>query len=82
MKLSSIIAYRNQLESVSLVSIRGQAEHELSAINHVVSSNESDIGFYKHRIEKRFSVVWLPGPPEGPGPWVSRGSRPSDRSLW
>ena len=57
MKLSSIIAYRNQLESVSLDVIRGQAEHELSAINHVVASNESDIGFYKHRIEKRFSAV-------------------------
>ena len=57
MKLSSIIAYRNQLESMSLNAIRGQAEHELSAINHVVASNESDIGFYKHRIEKRFSAV-------------------------
>ena len=57
MKLSSIIAYRNQLESMSLDAIRGQAEHELSAINHVVANNESDIGFYKHRIEKRFSAV-------------------------
>ena len=57
MKLSSIIAYRNQLESMSLDVIRGQAEHELSAINHVVATSESDIGFYKHRIEKRFSAV-------------------------
>jgi SAM-dependent methyltransferase len=57
MKLSDIVAYRNQLESMSIESIRSQAERELAAVNHVVSSNEIELNFYKTRIKKQMEAV-------------------------
>jgi hypothetical protein len=57
MKLSDIVAYRNQLESMSVESIRLQAERELAAVNHVVSSNEIDLNYYKTRIKKQMDAV-------------------------
>lgn len=57
MKLSSIVHYRNQLETTSVQSICDQAEHELAAINHVVASQQHDVGFYKARVAKRVTAV-------------------------
>lgn len=57
MKLSSIVHYRNQLDTMSVKLICAQAEHELSAINYLVANQEHDMGFYKARIAKRLSVV-------------------------
>lgn len=57
MKLSSIVHYRNQLDTVSVQQICDQTEHELSAINHMVDSQEHDVGFYKARIAKRLTAV-------------------------
>jgi SAM-dependent methyltransferase len=34
-----------------------QTEHELAAINHMVSSQEHDVGFYKARVAKRLTLV-------------------------
>ena len=57
MKLSDIVAYRSQLERMSVESIRLQAERELAAVNHVVSSNEIDLNYYKTRIKKQMDAV-------------------------
>jgi hypothetical protein len=57
MKLSSIVHYRNQLDTVSVQQTCDQTDHELAAINHIVSSQEHDVGFYKARIAKRLSSV-------------------------
>jgi hypothetical protein len=57
MKLSSIVHYRNQLDTVSVQQICDQTEHDLSAINHMVASQEHDVGFYKARIAKRLAAV-------------------------
>jgi hypothetical protein len=57
MKLSDIVAYRNQLERMSIESIRLQAERELAAVNHVVDSNEIDLNYYKTRIKKQMDAV-------------------------
>jgi SAM-dependent methyltransferase len=57
MKLSDIVHYRNQLDTMSVDHIRGQANHDLAAINHMVASQEHDMGFYKARIAKRLSIV-------------------------
>jgi len=57
MKLSSIVNYRNQLDTTSVQQICDQTEHELAAINHMVSSQEHDVGFYKARVAKRLTSV-------------------------
>jgi hypothetical protein len=57
MKLSSIVHYRNQLDATNVQLICDQAEHELAAINHVVASQQHDVGFYKARIAKRLNLV-------------------------
>jgi hypothetical protein len=57
MKLSSIVHYRNQLDTASVQQICDQTEHELAAINHMVSSQEHDVGFYKARVAKRLTSV-------------------------
>jgi hypothetical protein len=57
MKLSTIVHYRNQLDTMSVDRIRGQAEHELAAINHMVASQGHDIGFYKTRIAEQLGAV-------------------------
>ena len=57
MKLSSIVHYRNQLDTASVQQICDQTEHELAAINHMVSSQEHDVGFYKARVAKRLTLV-------------------------
>jgi hypothetical protein len=57
MKLSTIVHYRNQLDTVSVQQICDQTEHELAAINHIVASQEHDVGFYKARIAKRLTSV-------------------------
>ena len=57
MKLSTIVHYRNQLDTVSVQQICDQTKHELAAINHMVASQEHDVGFYKARIAKRLTAV-------------------------
>lgn len=57
MKLSSIVHYRNQLDTMSVNRIRGQAEHELAAINHMVANQAHDIGSFKPRIAEQLDAV-------------------------
>lgn len=57
MKLSSIVHYRNLLDTVSVQQIYDQTNLDLAAINYIVNSQEHDVGFYKARISKRVAAV-------------------------
>jgi SAM-dependent methyltransferase len=57
MSLSNIVRYLNELEAIDFSEVSGQAQHNLSAINYVVSAHDTNIGFYKARIQKRHDTV-------------------------
>ena len=57
MKLSSIVRHLNELNSIDFNEVNAESCRKLSAINHVVSIDENNIGFYKARIQKRYDTV-------------------------
>lgn len=57
MNLSSVVRYLNELDAIDLSAVSGQAQHNLSAVNHVVANHEPNVGFYRVRIQKRYDAV-------------------------
>lgn len=57
MILSNIVRYLNELEAIDFQEVNSQAQRNLSAINHVISGHETNVGFYKMRMQKRYDTV-------------------------
>ena len=57
MKISQLVEYLNQLEDIDFSEVNVQARRDIAAINYIVASQETNVGFYKARIQKRYDDV-------------------------
>jgi hypothetical protein len=57
MKLSDLVAFRNQLSTLSALSIGRVANHELEKIHHLVESQAVQVGQYQQRLRSQQQTI-------------------------
>lgn len=57
MKLSELVAYRNELEKLSVTQIQHDATKDLNVITHLVKSCNTDIGTFKQKISADQEII-------------------------
>jgi hypothetical protein len=57
MKLSELVAYKNQLESISVMPIARTTLDDLEKINHVVKNNKLQMNFHVQQLQNQKEVI-------------------------